>query len=1045
MRPAAIQLAVGDVVVVAVKDGAPDALVASRQATSTEVTLDAGKTVVGSLDAVLMAGDPQIFAAVSDRATGRLSTWMPYKGAVATTGAEAALFDSALTSSGGRLGGAPTVAGKHVVLPGDRADLLVSDFDLTRRHVEQASVEPGVVVPASLLLQVNDLIVRQSAGAPVSATIVHAGVTKDNETLYPINQTFPAQSTQLDAYVLASALTGALVAMHNDQMDLAATDHDTVAGSVLYIDPDFFKVDSLDKSNPTWRATISAVTGALPPSSATYVRPVATGGRVTSFIRMTRPGSGNWDAALLARLPLTFPKAPLPAEVRRGKAFSVDVSNEPIIVVLESEVQVAANPVPFVIDASVGEWSRLLGDTSVNPDLSWEYWNGKGWWKLHVTLDETHNLKSKGAVRFDVPVDIAPSDWAGKTNYWIRARLIGGDYGREKVTVKSTVVGGVTEQTIERSSEGIRAPSVLKLSISYRVCDRVRPTFVLAQDSGSVRDQSEANRTAGAIVEAFIPLAVTLGRLSSAVKPHDLEDDCPPDCECHGKQSPGTATTAAATTAAAPRATAPANGRALLLGLDAAPIGAPVNVFLLVDQEHPHDAFAPLLIEALVADRFIPIVARDVTRGLGESGVVSMAFTLEPTRRELFGQSLTWLRLTPAGADSTNWKPSLRGAYLNAVWASATETLTRELVGSSEGAPDLALRLARPPVLHDTLELRVKEPLGEEERAMLRNGGERQVVTDVDGLPGDWVLWRRVIDPLDEPANARVYALDEATGIIRFGDGLHGMIPPIGTDCIVAFSYQRTEPPKPGSDTMPGNLVAPRMPLNLVSPVESVESVMSVDQSAGGAPPEPDDRVLRFGFARVRHRNRAVTLTDIEDLALQSSPDIVQARCTRRRGYVRLVVVMRGKNPIPSTAQIRELRRLLLTSAPISLSAPGALRIGGPSIRRLRIELTLCVDSLDHAGSLSNDVKQRTAAFFDTATGSVTRDGWTLGTNPQAEDIALALLDAPHLESIDAIAFQESPLEGLARTWPATLAPHELAVLDADPIRIQLETAEGAL
>src|SRR5258708_152150 len=216
----------------------------------------------------------------------------------------------------------------------------------------------------------------------------------------------------------------AVVAVNNDQMDLAAIDHDTVAGSGLYIDPDFFKVDSLDKSIPTWRATISAVTGALPPSSATYVRPVATGGRVTSFIRMTRPGSGNWDAALLARLPLTFPKAPPPAEVRRGKAFSVDVSNEPIIVVLESEVQVAANPIPFVIDASVGEWSRLLGDTSVNPDLSWEYWNGKGWWKLHVTLDETHNLKSKGAVRFDVAVDSAPSDWAGKTNYWIRARPI---------------------------------------------------------------------------------------------------------------------------------------------------------------------------------------------------------------------------------------------------------------------------------------------------------------------------------------------------------------------------------------------------------------------------------------------------------------------------------------------------------------------------------------------------------------------------------------------------------------------------------------------
>ena len=31
---------------------------------------------------------------------------------------------------------------------------------------------------------------------------------------------------------------------------------------------------------------------------------------------------------------------------------------------------------------------RIQEDTSANPELSWEYWNGKGWWRLDVTLDE---------------------------------------------------------------------------------------------------------------------------------------------------------------------------------------------------------------------------------------------------------------------------------------------------------------------------------------------------------------------------------------------------------------------------------------------------------------------------------------------------------------------------------------------------------------------------------------------------------------------------------------------------------------------------------
>lgn len=61
------------------------------------------------------------------------------------------------------------------------------------------------------------------------------------------------------------------------------------------------------------------------------------------------------------------------------------------------------------------------------------------------------------------------------------------------------------------------------------------------------------------------------------------------------------------------------------------------------------------------------------------------------------------------------------------------------------------------------------------------------------------------------------------------------MIPPIGRDSIVAFRYQRTEPPKPGSEIVPANLIAPRTAFNLVSSLESVEAVTAADQAAGGA------------------------------------------------------------------------------------------------------------------------------------------------------------------------------------------------------------------
>src|SRR5262249_48377441 len=148
-----------------------------------------------------------------------------------------------------------------------------------------------------------------------------------------------------------------------------------------------------------------------------------------------------------------------------------------------------------------------------------------------------------------------------------------------------------------------------------------------------------------------------------------------------------------------------------------------------------------------------------------------------------------------------------------------------------------------------------------------------------------------------------------------------------GRDSIVAFSYRRTELGTSEGGDVPANAIAARTALNLVSPVEGMEAVFAADQAAGGAPPETAERVVRFGTARLRHRNRALTARDFEDLALQSSPDVVQARCFARPGQVRLVVVMRGEDPLPNASEVRELRRLLLAAAPAALSAPQVLRI----------------------------------------------------------------------------------------------------------------------
>ena len=104
--------------------------------------------------------------------------------------------------------------------------------------------------------------------------------------------------------------------------------------------------------------------------------------------------------------------------------------------------------------------------------------------------------------------------------------------------------------------------------------------------------------------------------------------------------------------------------------------------------------------------------------------------------------------------------------------------------------------------------------------------------------------------------------------MITFGDSRHGMIPPIGTDVILAESY------KHGGGAA-ANGIAAWTTLNLVTPLAGVNEVVVPEGAAGGSDPQDVATTVRFAPANLRLRNRALTLADFEMLTLQFSRDIV--------------------------------------------------------------------------------------------------------------------------------------------------------------------------
>ena len=354
---------------------------------------------------------------------------------------------------------------------------------------------------------------------------------------------------------------------------------------------------------------------------------------------------------------------------------------------------------------------------------------------------------------------------------------------------------------------------------------------------------------------------------------------------------------------------------------------------------------------------------------------------------------------------------------------SATASLTNQQI-----------RLARPAVLAQSLELRVRELLGDEEIEALRASDPELVLDRLGTREGPWVRWQEVGDPHDHGPGERVYALDPTRGEIRFGDGLHGMIPPIGRDVFQAARYQRG-----GGDD--ANAIAPWSPLSLLTPLAGVERAQAPAEAAGGADPQDAAATLRFAPHNLRVRDRALTLRDFELLALQFSPDVAQARALAQGRGVALITVMRGRDPAPSNAIRRELRSYLLARATPSLARSGALRIVAPEPVPVRVRLGVTVTDVSASGAVAREVARRVATLLDPAKGGSDGAGWPLGELPSDAELAASLLDVPGLETLDAVALtvagaeDDAPLVSLAR-------PTQLAHLVDDGVAVECAVGE---
>jgi len=195
---------------------------------------------------------------------------------------------------------------------------------------------------------------------------------------------------------------------------------------------------------------------------------------------------------------------------------------------------------------------------------------------------------------------------------------------------------------------------------------------------------------------------------------------------------------------------------------------------------------------------------------------------------------LYWLRARIAsGAFAAGVIPKVDFIRFNVTAAKALAAVTEEILGTSEGVADQVFTLQRRPV----------EP------------GSLELVSELDGQQTPWTL---VDDLLDSGRDSRSYVLNTNRGEIRFGDGVHGLIPEAGAT-IVAARYRFGGG---ASGNVPKGAVS-----TILSAAPGVAEVTNERPAVGGRDEQSLKEIKREAPRFLRARNRAVTVDDFATLA----------------------------------------------------------------------------------------------------------------------------------------------------------------------------------
>ncbi|MCL7412010.1 MAG: putative baseplate assembly protein [ANME-2 cluster archaeon] len=660
-----------------------------------------------------------------------------------------------------------------------------------------------------------------------------------------------------------------------------------------------------------------------------------------------------------------------------------------------------------------------------SPRLSWEYWNGRGWIHIPGINGLQNNFTTQGVqtVTFICPGDMQKTEVNGQENFWMRIRIVDGDYGKitfventdgipgkgSKETVNEITDGttnGIKRGLWEISYEDIKAPKFGNILVSYK------------------EQGKKQGRTPGRIIKY------------NNLDYHEVS-------ETDGKLNPFTFFDKSND-----------KTQSLYLGFDRQLKNGPINIFFSVNEREYPETFHPKFMWEYCNDTnsnsWTKLDVTDETENLTKRGILSVVAPGTMSSSKNFGEELYWirgrvvkdeftvryqqdtasnpdLRFSPYQSHSSlepceemmtferpvlhieKFPPLLSSININTTWACQAKTVKGEILGSSDGTPGQQFIVTKHPVFREEIWVNELSSLSVGERNDLIEGElpVHEVKDEKGNTTEFWVRWSRVDDFLSSGMEDRHYVLEAAMGIVFFGDGINGRLPPIDIDNIKA-DYQT------GGGSA-GNVEAGAISA-LKSSISFIDGVTNPELSDGGVDIETMEQLVVRAPRQFKNRGRAVTREDFEWIARQASRKVSRAKCIPNMnnvyafnpGWVTLIIVPQGNEDRPElSVGLKEVVRTYMEKMCAgALKTLDRLTVNGPVYLDVSITAKLAAGSADVIPAVEAMVYHDIRKFLHPLTGGYSGGGWGFGKLPCLSDFYRLLEEMDGVDHVENLSME---------------------------------------